>query len=348
MEVAIENREIIKSLYTILKGMEKYIKFTLLTGVSKFSKASVFSGLNMIQDISLNPKYGNICGYTQQDIETTILPYLDGVDLDRLKKWYNGYNFLKDNLYNPFDILLFIENDKVFDNYWFESGTPIFLIKLIKDNNYFLPKLSNLTVNKKLLNSFDIDNLDLEVILYQAGYLTIKEMYIDEDEDIIYRLKLPNFEVKKSLNQSIIHYLYRDKSNSNKLISKALRGGNLEDFKSALITMFANIPYNNFVGNNILYYEGFYASVIYVYLQSLGLDIIGEDVTNKGRIDLTIKLNNYIYIIEFKVGDSNALAQIKDKNYHQKYLNSGKEIYLVGINFDEEKRNIFKFEWERS
>lgn len=180
MEVAYENREIIKSLYTVLKGCEPYLKFVFLTGVSKFSKASIFSGLNMLQDISLNPKYGNICGYTQEDIESTFLPYLDGVDLEKLKVWYNGYNFLKSDVYNPFDILLFIQNDYSYENYWFTTGTPTFLIKLIEKNNYFLPNLANLTVGKEILDSFDIDNIDLEVILYQAGYLTIEKRTIED------------------------------------------------------------------------------------------------------------------------------------------------------------------------
>ena len=347
MEVARENREIIKSLYTVLKGCEEYIKFAFLTGVSKFSKASIFSGLNMLRDISLDPNYGNICGYTQNDIETTILPYLDGVDLEKLKVWYNGYNFLKDDVYNPFDILQFIANHKVYDNYWFVSGTPTFLIKLIEKNNYFLPKLANLTVGKELLDSFDIDNIELEVILYQAGYLTVDTVEIDEDDDIVYHLKLPNREVKTSLNQFIVTSMYKDTSTNRKGLSKALREQNLEEFKKALESIFASIPYNNYTNNNIQTYEGFYASVVYVYLQSLGLDITGEDVTNKGRIDLTIKVNNLIYIIEFKVGKEDALQQIKEKNYAQKYLSEDKEIYLVGINFDEDEKNIANFKWEK-
>ena len=210
MDVASENREIIKSLYSVLKGSEEYIKFAFLTGVSKFSRASIFSGLNMLQDISLNPSYGNICGYTQNDIETTILPYLDGVDLEKLKIWYNGYNFLKDDVYNPFDILLFIDNKYLYDTYWFATGTPTFLIKLIEKNHYFLPKLSNLVVGKELLDSFDIDNIELEVILYQAGYLTIESVEIDEDLDLIeYKLKLPNKEVRVSFNTFIIHSLLK-------------------------------------------------------------------------------------------------------------------------------------------
>jgi len=343
------NREFIKGLYSILKGYDQYIKFVFLTGVSKFSKASIFSGLNMLEDISLNRHYGNICGYTQNDVETTFLPYLQGVDLEKVKVWYNGYNFLKDDVYNPFDLLLFIKNEFKYSNYWFETGTPTFLIKLIEKNNYFLPKLSNLTVDEKLLNSFDIDNIDLEVILYQAGYLTIDEMLIDEDLDIIeYKLKLPNKEVKSSLNDVIIKQLYKESSanTQKRSIIKALKSANMDDLELSLKAMFSSIPYNNYTKNDMQHFEGFYASIIYVYLQSLGLRIIGEDVTNKGRIDLTVFIENSIYIIEFKVGSDDALQQIKEKDYASKYLNENKNIYLIGINFDEKEKNISRFEWE--
>ena len=350
MEVASENREIIKSLYSVLKGSEEYIKFAFLTGVSKFSRASIFSGLNMLQDISLNPSYGNICGYTQNDIETTVLPYLDGVNLKKLKVWYNGYNFLKDDVYNPFDILQFIANHKVYKNYWFTTGTPTFLIKLIEKNHYFLPKLSNLVVGEELLNSFDIDNINLEVIFYQAGYLTIDSVEENPFGGFVFKLKIPNKEVQLSLNDFILDYLTNQKT--QKLVYKqniynSLVNADLESFHQSFKSIFATIPYNNYTSNNIQNYEGFYATVIYVYLQSLGLDIIGEDVTNLGRIDLTIKIDNLIYILEFKVGNENALQQIKDKQYAQKYMNENKDIYLIGINFDKGARNICKFEWEK-
>ena len=227
-EVAVENREILSRFYTEIKNADEFIKFAMLTGVSKFSKASIFSGLNMIEDISLTPKFGDICGYTQDDIETSFLPYLKEQDFEKIKKWYNGYNFLKSNVYNPFDILKFIKNDFVYDNYWFESGTPTFLIKLIKQKNYFLPNLSNLVVDKKILSSFDIENLDLEVILFQAGYLTIKKVEIDEDEDILYTLEIPNKEVKISLNKYIITYLFKNDTSKAKPLSKALRNKRLK------------------------------------------------------------------------------------------------------------------------
>jgi len=347
-EVAKQIRDGLVNFYSVIKGSDEFLRFAFLTGVSKFTKTSIFSGLNNITDISLNRKYGDVCGYTQYDVETTFAPYLDGVDMDKLKCWYNGYNFLKSDMYNPFDILLFISNDHFYDNYWFETGTPTFLMELIKHYNYFLPSLTNIKVDKKILNSFDIENLDLEVILYQAGYLTIDKVEQDEDGDIMYTLKIPNKEVKASLNKYIISSIYKDNTLHAKPLSRALREEYLEDFKTALKSIFSSIPYNNYTKNDMQTHEGFYASIVYVYLQSLGLDIVGEDVTNKGRIDLTIKMDKAIYILEFKVdGKQNALEQIKQKEYAIKYLNDKKDIYLIGIEFDTVEKNISRFEWEK-
>lgn len=346
-QTAKEIRDGLVNFYSVIKGSDEFLRFAFLTGVSKFTKTSIFSGLNNITDISLSRRFANICGYTQNDVETTFKPYLEGVDMEKLRCWYNGYNFLGSDMYNPFDILQFIANEHTYKNYWFETGTPTFLIRLIEKNNYFLPNLSNLKVDEKLLNSFDIENLDLEVILYQAGYLTIDTVNQDEDGDIIYTLKLPNKEVKASLNKSIITSMYKDNTLRAKPLSKALREENLDDFRDALTDIFTSIPYNNYTNNNIQAYEGFYASVVYVYLQSLGLDMIGEDVTNKGRIDLTIKMDNAIYILEFKVDAKDALKQIKAKEYAKKYLNHNKNIYLIGVEFDTNEKNISNFEWER-
>ncbi|MGC9386390.1 MAG: AAA family ATPase [Hydrogenovibrio sp.] len=347
-ELAKQIRDGLVNFYSVIKGSDEFLRFAFLTGVSKFTKTSIFSGLNNITDISLQRKFGDICGYSQQDVETTFAPYLQGVDMDKVKQWYNGYNFLGNQMYNPFDILKFIANEHSFQNYWFETGTPTFLIELIKKQNYFLPNLANLQVDEKLLNSFDIDNLDLEVVLYQSGYLTIGSVTQDEDEDIIYTLVVPNREVKTSLNKHIITAFYQDDSLRAKPLSRALREQNLEAFKQALFSVFAGIPYNHYTNNDIKNYEGFYASVIYVYLQSLGLNIIGEDVTSQGRIDLTIIMDHAIYILEFKVDDqTNALQQIKDKQYADKYLDTQKPIYLIGIHFDTEQKNIAQFEWEK-
>jgi hypothetical protein len=192
--------------YTQIKDNDRYLRFAFLTGVSKFPKASIFSGLNNLEDISLNPDFGNICGYTQLDLDTTFAPYLEGVDMEQVKRWYNGYNFLGESVYNPSDILLFIKNHYVFDNYWFEAGTPRFLVELIKKNSYFIPDLLNITVEQSLLNSFDLENLDLETILFQTGYLTIKRV-IPSGMGARYELGFPNKEVQISFNEYILRLM---------------------------------------------------------------------------------------------------------------------------------------------
>jgi len=351
VERAHEAREFLRGFYSVIKGSDEYIRFAFLTGVTRFSKASIFSGLNMLTDITLDERYGNVCGYTQKDLEESFKEYLNKIngDLEKIKEWYNGYYFLKDKLYNPFDILQFFDKGGIYRNYWFETGTPTFLIKLIKERNYFLPALSNLKVDEKLLSSFDIEDLDLEVILFQSGYLTIDSVEYTPFDTIEYRLKIPNREVKQSFTDFIIDKLLEDKAKTPKKVSlyKSLGDANMKEFEQTLISLFASIPYNNFVKNNISEYEGFYASVLYAYLQSLGFDIEGEDVTNQGRIDLAVKLPDVIYLFEFKVIDEEPLRQMKEKGYYQKYLSTGRDIYLVGIVFDREKRNIKNFIWEK-
>ncbi|MEA1921254.1 MAG: AAA family ATPase [Pseudomonadota bacterium] len=351
VEVAKQGREVLKDLYATIKDSDEYLKFALLTGVSKFSKVSIFSGLNNLKDISLDPRYGSLCGYTQNDLETVFADHLQGADMAKVRQWYNGYNFLGEPVYNPFDILLFIDSGHIFDNYWFGTGTPTFLIKLIQQNNYFIPKLDNLSVDSRLIDSYDIERIELEPILFQAGYLTIRQRKESRRGGIEYLLGLPNKEVQLSFNDVLIDYFtdqavervrYQDQ------LYDLLERGDVAALESFFLTLFAAIPYNNYVNNTISNYEGYYASVVYAYLASLGIGMVAEDVTNKGRIDLTVKLGEHIYIIEFKVdGEGRALEQIKLKNYQQKYQNEEKTIYLVGIDFNSQEKNLTGFEWER-
>jgi len=341
---AIIIRDILKDFYTQIKDNDQYIRFAMLTGISKFSKVSIFSGLNNLVDISLSPKYGDICGYTQEDIENQFLPYLQNVDLEKLKQWYNGYNFLGTTVYNPFDILLFITNELSYQNYWFETATPSFLLKLIKNQNYFLPDLENLEIDNSLANSFDIENISIETLLLQTGYLTIKEVTTEFDI-ITYKIGFPNKEVTIALTNYLSDYFLntRVKTLIKKDILKTLHNGNLQDIEPIITRLFASIAYNNFTNNDIANYEGFYASVLYAYFASLGLKLIAEDVTNQGRIDLTIQCNNRTFIFEFKMQGNDPLEQIKAKKYFQKYTG---ECYIIGIIFDRNQRNITSFEWQ--
>ena len=340
-------RDVLKGLYEHIKYNDEYIKFVFLTGVTKFAKVSVFSGLNNLSDISLAPQYGNICGYTQADIDTHFQPYLEGIDLGDIKRWYDGYNFLKDNVYNPFDILKFCTEGKLFRNYWFESGTPTFLIRLMQERNFFPPDLQNIKVGEEILQSFDIDNIELPVLLYQAGYLTIKQAVMLRG-GLYYQLRVPNFEVQKSLNEELLNRVSPSVIEKVKMqdnLYSALEQADLETFKNHLIRVFAHIPYHNYSNNYIAQYGGFYASVIYTYLYSLNMPFVAEDCTNQGRIDMSITVENNVYIIEFKMGTGDGIAQIMEKKYYEKYQNQGKKIYLLGINFDQEKRNISGFKY---
>jgi len=348
-EVARQGREVLRDLYTTIKGSDQYIHFAFLTGVSKFSKVSVFSGLNNLEDITLNPDFATICGYTQHDLETTFAARLSGVDMDKVRYWYNGYNFLGEKVYNPFDILLFIKNKCVFDNYWFATGTPTFLIKLIEQNSYHIPQLENLKVSKGLIDSYNIENIALEPILFQSGYLSIKEAEFT-DFGAEYVLGFPNHEVRISFHDVVARAL-TNKSDilmEKKSLLKSLKEADIEQFRSTLNRVFSSIPYNNYTKNQISIFEGYYASIAYVYLASLGLELKVEDPTSTGRIDMTIQIGDIVYILEFKVeGKGDALAQIKEKEYHLKFMDQGKEIYLIGIHFDSVKRNISSFEWEK-
>ncbi len=352
-EQAAEIRDSLKNLYSVIKDSDQYIKFAFLTGVSKFSKVSLFSGLNNLYDISLVKDYATICGYTHQDVLQHFSDDIDDVDLGMLKQWYNGYNFLGESVYNPFAILLFFRNHKEYRNYWFETGNPAFLIKIIQQNNYHIPDLENITVSDDELGSFDIDDIKLEVLLFQTGYLTIKKLNIFFNQRR-YELGYPNLEVRSALNNVIFNYLLSNRSLQSTPMFNAIIDNDMQQFEQAIHQLFAAIPADNYRKNSIQNYEGYYASVMYSYLAGLGIEFIAEDVTNKGRIDLTIATPDMkqIYVIEFKVLDNEtqkggALTQIKTKRYDEKYQHTAEVLYIVGIEFCKADRNVCAFEWER-
>ncbi len=350
-ELAQKMRDALRDFYAVIKDHDAYLRFVFITGVSKFSKVTLFSGLNNLEDISMHPDYGAICGYTHRDLQLTFGEHLKGVDLEAVKAWYNGYNFLGELVYNPFDILLFISNHFAFKNYWWSTGNPSFLVDLLATGKYFIPEVEYFQATDELLDSFDVDSIRLEVLLWQTGYLTIKE-FSKDDFGTFYTLGPPNKEIQKSLNSLFITFLTKqDKSliaGQRKLYEVFLQG-KPDVLKPIFTSLFASIPYRNFAKNPIHEYEGYYASVIFAYLASLGLELIPEDITNKGSIDLTIKLRGKIYIFEFKVVEAkasgNALRQIKEKNYAQKYLGQGR-IFLIGMEFSKEEKNLVAFEWE--
>ena len=351
-EMATNARNILKNFYSIIKDNDRYIRFVFITGVSKFSKLNLFSGLNNLEDITLNKEYAEICGYTHNDLLNVFKDRLEGADLDLVKRWYNGYNYFGRPLYNPFDILLFLSSGHDFRNYWWQTGNPSFLIEKLKEENYYIPELENALISEEALEAFDVDYIDLRALLWQTGYLTINDKLTDDTGSNMYRLSIPNLEVQFSLNRLFIDYLTNQRLEKTRYelnIKKALKENDFESFINHLKTIFATIPYTNYANNIISKYEGYYSSVIFVYLMALGYDVIPEDITNKGRIDLTIKAKDKILIIEFKVDAEREepIYQIKQRRYYEKYLSEGKEIYLIGISFSSEERNIVDYEIEK-
>ena len=348
-----EIRDRLKNIYSVIKDSDQYVKFAFLTGVSKFSKVSLFSGLNNLEDISLDARYATICGYTHGDIKESFTERLDGVDLEELKKWYNGYNFLGEGVYNPFDILLFFSKGKIYSHYWFETGSPSFLIEILKEQKYYLPSLENIYMSETDLSSFDVNDIKLETLLFQTGYLTIKEVKSRFNQRM-FKLGYPNLEVRTALNERIYRYLLTDNILQKNPMFDAIEFKDMKQFEKAIYQVFSMLPHHSYTKNEIQNYEGYYANIIYSYLSGLGIGFIAEDVTNLGRIDLTITTPDMsqVYIIEFKVVDNKnqngkALEQIKEKKYHEKYLNIAKEIIIIGIEFSKKDRNICKFEWEK-
>jgi hypothetical protein len=342
--LAIKMREGLKNLYSVIKDCDQWLKFVFLTGVSKFSKVSLFSGLNNLKDMTLDSRYASLCGYTHEELKNTFQEKLEGVDLSMLKRWYNGYNFLGEPVYNPYDVLLYLDSMQ-FKNYWFETATPSFLLKLIKNQQYFLPNLENVKSTETLLSSFEVDRIELETLLFQTGYLTItgqKQVGVRE----VFKLSYPNLEVQMSLTDYILHDLttteLTTQENNKIALYESLEAADFETLEKTFNALFLSNPMND--------YEGYYASVFYCYLAALGVELIGEDTTNRGRIDLTLKLEELVYIIEFKLADNSnensALQQIKERRYFEKYQDSGATIYLIGVEFDTEAKNIGRFDWE--
>jgi len=354
---AAEVREGLKNLYSVLKGQDAHIQFIFMTGVTKFSKVSLFSGLNQLKDITLSSDYATICGYTQQDLETSFADNLMCVDWAKLKQWYNGYQFMGEAIYNPYDILLFISEKQSYRNYWFETGNPSFLIKLFQQKSYFLPDLEQIEVSEEILDSFDIEQINPITLLFQSGYLTIKKVYTDLMGELTFVLVIPNREVKMALNNQLIEgycQIDTEKKILRTELYKLLNDGTITKLPAMLRRLFAGIPWRNFTNNNLPNSEGYYASVLYAFFASLNAIIIPEDISNHGQVDMTIILGKYTYIIEIKLDKKSdyqtqtpnpALQQIQDKAYAQKYDKQDTQVIEVGLIFNQIQRNLVQFDW---
>jgi len=343
-------RQKLKGFYGILKPFDKYLEFVFITGITKFSHVSLFSDLNQLSDLSLDPRYADICGFTQEEIEQNFEPEILNIlnetgksrenYYDNLRRFYNGYRFSEKPLlmYNPFGLLNHFESDGKFLPYWYESGTPKFLIELVEKHKINILDLSKLHVGYEDFRKYDIEDMRAEPILYQTGYLTISG-YNEEFDHFI--LDYPNLEVRSSFAKTLIkQYLQVPMQKANVLIFNlpdALIKGNIEDAINILRQFLASIPYDI-----IKETENYYQTAVHLIFSMMGLNCRSEVRTSYGRMDSLVETKNFVYCFEFKLNGTadEALAQIDAKEYLLPWEGSGKKLFKVGVVFDGDKRNI--------
>ena len=342
-------RATLKAFYSVLKTQDRYIRFALLTGVTKFVQVSVFSDLNNLTDISMDESYDTLCGITEEEMhryfEESIQKLAERYKISyeetcaRLKKRYDGYHFVEygTGVYNPFSLLSTFRASK-FGSYWFETGTPTFLVQLLQRENFYLPDLTQQQVSADMLNCIDTMDRNPIPVIYQSGYLTIK----DYDEEFkVYTLGFPNEEVEEGFANYLLPYYAHTGSEGAPMYVRnfvlALRNGKPEQFMKRMQVLFADTDYK-IVGNAELYFQ----NAFYIVTKLLGFYTEVERTISDGRIDMIVKTKDYIYIFEFKYDQSadTALQQIEDKGYAKPFATDGRKIVKIGVNFSREHRCI--------
>jgi hypothetical protein len=353
LNTAHENQKFLKILYDNLKALEPYLEKVFITGVSKFSKLSIFSTLNNLIELDQDPEFAEIMGYTEEELDKYFSHYFEKLaennnltlteTKNKFRNMYNGFRFTeKDSrVYNPFSVGSALKKSS-FDNYWFQSGTPSFLVELIREKNFDVSNLENIEVGRDEIKAYDIEKLELIPLLFQTGYLTIKDI----EDQIIYRLGYPNLEVEKSFTLNLAKTFSENKITIPVIhrLKKSFANKDFEKFTEQMKSIFANLANIN-IPKSLLDREHYYHSIFYltgVLLSDDNFNVYSEILTSEGRIDMLVETEADIFIVEFKCNQSaeKAIKQIKDKNYADSFKLKNKEIILIGINFDTEKRNI--------
>ncbi len=349
-ELARLNRDYLRGFYGIIKGSARHIRFVFITGISMFSNVNLFSGLNNLKNISLDSRYSTICGYTDRDLDTVFGPELPGLDRDEIRRWYNGYSWLgEERVYNPYDVLLLFDSRK-FEPYWFRTGTPTFLYRELIAKKISLMELGHRTANKELVSTFDIESYHIDALLFQTGYLTIagEERHGSRTR---YRLDYPNHEVELSLNHGLLRYVTKDDyaDEQGERLLELLAGQDFDGFGEELRAYLAGIPYPWHDHGDLSRYESWYASLLYMSFRALEMDVRVEEATSRGRSDLVLIHVGQVFVMEFKVVEDEsgaeaaldqALLQIREKGYGEKYRNQGKPIHNMAITFGRVERNL--------
>lgn len=357
-EVAEDNRETLNSFYSVLKQEDGSIRFVFVTGVTMFSRVSLFSGANSLPDVSLDPEFSDICGYTDFDIDNVFTEDAAEFNRESIRNWYNGYSWRGDNrLYNPHSILLLLTTGR-FDAWWYHSGTSKFLINFMKQQNFLPIDLESAVVTDSTMAAAEIDDVSIEALLFQTGYLTLAEDNCGRPANgsggSTFRLRYPNHEVRQSLNSSIINSMLllptRKISKSKEDLAEIFQQGKIDELQDNLESVLAGIPHQWHTTSNVSNYEAYFASVVYAYFIGANLDVRVEDSTSEGRIDLAVIEAERIFLFEFKMINGRPLGkslnQLRDKDYAKKYRRFGRPIHLVGVEFSKETSNVAVFDSE--
>jgi Predicted AAA-ATPase/PD-(D/E)XK nuclease superfamily len=354
--IAKANRAKLRNFYSCIKDSDDKIEFFFMTGVSRFSQTGVFSNLNHLNDITSNKKYVTLCGYTPEELEYYFKDRIDSTwessfeaisreeFLGQIRKWYNGYSWDgKRTVYNPFSILNFFEQEK-FRNYWFQSGSPKFLIDLIREQEVF--NFNQLKVPQGIMDSYEIEHLEIRTLLFQTGYLTIKHY---DEFDNIYTLDYPNREVEESMHGHLIGVILQKDAITTTApvlsIKESFLSNDIEKVIKTIKSLLKDVPSLLLDRKD----EHFYHALVHLHFKYLGLMIDSEVHTSDGRMDAVVKTATHIYILEFKINQDAAAAmqQIKAKNYGEKYFSEQKEIIGIGINFDTELKALNDWAMEK-
>lgn len=345
-------RSTLKAFYGALKSGDQYIKFAMLTGVTKFGKVSVFSDLNNLNDISMDWQYSSICGITDEELDNELYGYTEQLAArnrmsveearEQLRKFYDGYHFIEDSegVYNPFSLLNTFEKMR-FGSYWFETGTPTYLVHLLQLHNYSLERMANEYATEDILNSVDVASTHPIPVIYQSGYLTIKDY---DPHFRIYHLGFPNTEVEDGFFRFLLpYYTSVDKMEApfhiKKFVSE-IESGQPDAFLDRLKCFFADTPYEL-----VKERENHYQNVLFILCRLLGVYVRAEYHTSQGRIDMVLQAKDYTYVLEFKLDGTaeQALQQISDKSYALPFETGETKVFCIGVNFSSETRNIEKW-----
>ena len=348
-------RSIMRDFFSPLKANEGLLRFVFLTGITKFSQLSIFSELNNIKNYSLDDRYATICGFTEQELldnfheGITDLAAANDMTFDeaveKLKEQYDGYHFTAHcpGLYNPYSILnaLF---DSRFDNYWFATGTPTFLLELLQKNNILIPQLEGIMATPQRFDAPTEIITDPVPVLYQSGYITIKK-----SQNGMYLLGFPNEEVRQGFSQSMLNYIAPyyagERDNFAWEFGQAMRADNIDAAMEALKVYLAGFPYD--IHHNS---EAFFQAILYTIFNMLNFTIRAEARTARGRVDLLVSTKTTIFVMELKIDQTaeKALEQIDAKDYTLPYKHDGRRIFKVGINFSTEKRTVDEWKYEEA